>query len=296
MTTKWNSVVTLSLAMAMVGCETQPAADKLAIVAPEARVQKLAGGFRFTEGPTADATGNVFFTDIPNSRIHKWSTDGTLSTFLENSDRANGLFFDKTGNLLACAGGAGTLVSIDPRGKVTVLADKYKGKPFNSPNDLWQHPKGGIYFTDPRYGRRQNLPQDGEHVYYLSADRKRLVRVIDDMVRPNGVVGTPDGKLLYAADHGENKTYVYKINPNRTLSDKKLFAPQGSDGMTLDEHGNVYLTTAAVSVYDAAGNKIQTIDVPEKPSNVCFAGPDKKTLFITARTSLYSLRMQVKGF
>jgi gluconolactonase len=295
MTTKWNSVVTLSLAMAVIGCETQRGVDKLMIVAPEAQVQQLAGGFRFTEGPAADARGNVFFTDIPNSRIHKWSLDGQLSTFLENSDRANGLFFDKTGNLLACAGGAGRLVSIDRRGKVTVLADKYQGKPFNSPNDLWQHPKGGIYFTDPRYGRREDLPQPGEHVYYLSADRKRLVRVIDDMVRPNGLIGTPDGKLLYVADHGANKTYVYKISPDGTLSDKKLFAPQGSDGMTLDEHGNVYLTTAAVSVYDPAGNRIQTIDVPEKPSNVCFAGPDKKTLFITARTSLYSLRMQVKG-
>jgi gluconolactonase len=279
----------------MIGCETQPGADRLAIVAPQAQVRKLASGFKFTEGPAVDPRGNVFFTDIPNSRIHKWSLDGQLSTFLENSGRANGLFFDKTGNLLACAGGAGRLVSIDPRGKVTVLADKYQGKPFNSPNDLWQHPKGGIYFTDPRYGRRENLPQDGEHVYYLSADRKRLVRVIDDMVRPNGLIGTPDGKLLYVADHGANKTYVYKINPDGTLSDKKLFAPQGSDGMTLDEHGNLYLTAAAVSVYDAAGNKIQTIEVPEKPSNVCFAGPDKKTLFITARTSLYSLRMQVKG-
>jgi gluconolactonase len=279
----------------MIGCETQPGADRLAIVAPQAQVRKLASGFKFTEGPAVDPRGNVFFTDIPNSRIHKWSLDGQLSTFLENSGRANGLFFDKTGNLLACAGGAGRLVSIDPRGKVTVLADKYQGKPFNSPNDLWQHPKGGIYFTDPRYGRRENLPQDGEHVYYLSADRKRLVRVIDDMVRPNGLIGTPDGKLLYVADHGANKTYVYKINPDGTLSDKKLFAPQGSDGMTLDEHGNLYLTAAAVSVYDAAGNKIQTIEVPEKPSNVCFAGPDKKTLIVTARTSLYSLRMQVKG-
>ncbi|MHC4061258.1 MAG: SMP-30/gluconolactonase/LRE family protein [Planctomycetota bacterium] len=295
MKTKLYSVATLSLAMAMVGCEAQRAADKSAIVAPQANVQKLADGFRFTEGPAADAKGNVFFTDIPNSRIHKWSLDGQLSTFLENSDRANGLFFDKTGNLLACAGGAGRLVSIDPQGKVTVLADKYQGKPFNSPNDLWRHPKGDIYFTDPRYGRRENLPQDGEHVYYLSADRKRLIRVIDDMTRPNGVVGAPDGKLLYVTDHGADKTYVYTINTDGTLSGKKLFAPQGSDGMALDEHGNVYLTKTEVTIYDASGNKIRTIDVPEKPSNVCFGGRDKQTLFITARTSLYSLRMQVKG-
>lgn len=273
----------------------QTATDKLSIVAPGVKAQRLAGGFKFTEGPAVDSQGNTFFTDIPNSRIHKWSLDGKLSTFLENSGRANGLFFDSDGNLLACTGGRGQLVSIDPQGKVTVIADKYEGKRLNSPNDLWRHTKGGIYFTDPRYGRRDNLPQDGEHVYYLSANHKRLIRVIDDMVRPNGVVGTAEGKLLYVADHGANKTYVYTINPDGTLSDKKLFAMEGSDGMTLDERGNVYLTGKAVSVFDASGKKIETIKVPEKPSNVCFGGKDKKTLFITARTSLYSLRMQVKG-
>jgi len=295
MNTKRNSMVTLLVAVVMVGCEAQRAGDKLALVAPQAKVEKLADSFEFTEGPAADVGGNVFFTDIPNSRIHKWSAGGELSTFLENSGRANGLFFDTDGNLLACAGGTGRLVSIDPRGKVTVLADKYQGKPFNSPNDLWRHPRGGIYFTDPRYGRRENLPQDGEHVYYLSCDRKSLVRVINDMVRPNGLIGTPDGKLLYVADHGADKTYIYTINHDGTLSGKKLFAPQGSDGMTIDERGNIYLTAAAVSVYDSAGRKIQTIDVPERPSNVCFGGKDKKTLFITARKSLYSVRMQVKG-
>jgi gluconolactonase len=294
MNTKSCCVAVLSVA-AIIGCKTQPAADKLAIIARGATVQKLAGGFKFTEGPAADVAGNVFFTDIPNSRIHKWSAEGTVSTFLENSGRANGLFFDRDGNLLACAGGTGRLVSIDPRGRVRVLAEKYQGKPFNSPNDLWRGPRGGIYFSDPRYGGRENLPQDGEHVYYFSADRERLIRVIDDMVRPNGLVGTPDGKLLYVADHGANKTYVYKISSDGTLSDKKLFVPQGSDGMTMDERGNVYMTAAAVLVYDAEGNRIHTIDVPERPSNVCFGGRDKNTLFITARTSLYALRMQVKG-
>jgi gluconolactonase len=285
----------LLLAVTIAGCGERTAADRLSIVAPEAKVQKIAGGFKFTEGPAVDAQGNIFFTDIPNNRIHKWSLDGRLSTFLEDSGRANGLFFDKEGNLLACAGGRGQLLSIDPQGKVTVIADKYEGKPFNSPNDLWRHPKGGIYFTDPRYGQRNDLPQDGEHVYYLSADRKRLIRVIDDMVRPNGIIGTVGGKRLYVADHGANRTYVYIINPDGTLSDKRLFAPQGSDGMTLDERGNVYLTKNEVLVFDSAGKQIETIEVPEKPSNVCFGGKDKKTLFITARTSLYSLRMQVKG-
>lgn len=283
------------VAVAIAGCGEQKVTHPLSVVAPEAEVEKLASGFRFTEGPAADGRGNVFFTDIPNNRIHIWSVGGTLSTFLENSGGANGLFFDNTRNLLACTGGRGQLVSIDPTSRVTVLADKYDGKSLNSPNDLWRHPKGEIYFTDPRYGKRDNLPQDGEHVYCLSADRKRLIRVIDDMVRPNGIVGTPDGKLLYAADHGANQTYVYHINPDGTLSDKKLFAPQGSDGMTLDKDGNVYLTAEAVSVFNAQGNRIETIEVPERPSNVCFGGRDKRTLFITARTSLYSLGMRVEG-
>ncbi|MHC5179796.1 MAG: SMP-30/gluconolactonase/LRE family protein [Planctomycetota bacterium] len=258
----------------------------------QSAIQKLADGFQFTEGPAADKAGNVFFTDIPNSRIHKWSIEDELSIFLENSDGANGLFFDKKGDLIACAGGAGQVVSIDPKGLVTVLADQYKGEPFNSPNDLWLTPKGGIYFTDPRYGNRENLPQGGEHVYYLSADRKRLIRVIDDMVRPNGLIGTPDGKKLYVADHGAGKTYAYKINADGTLSDKKLFADQGSDGMTLDAAGNLYLTAAAVNIYSSDGMPIQTIKVPERPSNVCFGGKDRRTLFITARKSVYGVRMQ----
>ncbi len=270
-------------------------AEKASVVAPGAKVEKLASGFGFTEGPAVDAEGNIFFTDIPNNRIHKWSLDGKLSTFLENSRGANGLFFDKAGNLIACEGGGRQLVSIDTKGNVTVLADKYEGKRFNSPNDLWIAQDGGVYFTDPNYGSRGSMKQDGENVYYLSADHKKLIMVIDDMVRPNGLIGTPDGKLLYVADHGGNKTFVYSINEDSTLSNKKLFAPEGSDGMTIDNQGNIYLTTKAVAVYNKNGDKIETIEVPEQPANVCFGGKDKQTLFITARTSLYSVRMNIKG-
>ena len=258
-------------------------------------VKKLAGDFRFTEGPAADAEGNVYFTDIPNNRIHKWSVDGELSTFREDSGGANGLYFDKKGNLLACEGGGQGLVSINMDGEVTVLADGYEGKKFNSLNDLWIDPKGGVYFTDPRYGRRDNLPQDGEHVYYLSPDRKKVTRVIDDMVRPNGLIGTRDGKRLYVADHGARQTFSYKVNRDGKLSGKKPFAPEGSDGMTIDNEGNVYLTTKVVAVYNMKGEKIEIIDTPERPANVTFGGRDGRTLFITAQTSLYSLRMRVKG-
>lgn len=274
---------------------------KISVVAPNAQVQRLAGDFSFTEGPAADTAGNVYFTDIPNNRIHKWSLDGKLATFRENSGEANGLMFDKAGNLIVCEGGNRQLTSISLQAEVTVLADKYENKKLNSPNDLWIDPKGGIYFTDPRYGKRDDLEQDGEHVYYLTPDRRKFIRVIDDMVRPNGVIGTPDGKLLYVADNGAGKNYVYTITEDGTLSHKRLFSEEGCDGMTIDNKGNIYITSSrsepnfVVSVYDSSGDKIEEIFTPEKPSNVCFGGKDKQILFITARTSLYSIRMRVKG-
>lgn len=283
------------IAFLLVAAATSYSAEKRTVVAPGAKVEKLAGGFRFTEGPAADAKGNIFFSDIPNNRIHIWSLDSKLSTFRENSGGANGLFFDKDGNLIACEGGRRCLVSINPKGKVTTLAENYQDKRFNSLNDLWIDPKGGIYFTDPRYGNRDNMQQDGEHVYYLSPDHKKIIRVVDDMVRPNGVIGTPDGKLLYVTDPGAGKTFVYTVNDDGTLSNKKLFAEQGCDGMTIDNEGNIYMAANAVTVYNKNSQKLEEIKVPERPSNICFGGKDKGTLFITARTSLYSIRMRVKG-
>ena len=292
MNRKWCVLMMLLFVIAASGCSAQDAS----LVAPGAKVEKLAGGFKFTEGPAADAKGDIYFSDIPNNRIHKWDVGGKkLSTFREGSGGSNGLYFDKKGNLLACEGGGRRLVSIDRQGKVVVLAEEYTGKKFNSLNDLWITPKGGIYFTDPRYGNRDGMEQDGEHVYYMTPDRKKIIRVIDEMVRPNGVIGTPNGKTLYVTDHGGKKTFSYRINKDGTLSNKKLFAEKGSDGMTIDKEGNVYLTSGAVLVYNKKGDQIEKIELPEGPANVCFGGKDNKTLFITARTSLYSIRMRVKG-
>jgi len=265
------------------------------VVAAGATVEKLAGGFRFTEGPTADKQGNVYFTDIPNERIHIWSVKGELSTFREKTGKANGLTFDRKGNLLACEGGNRRVVSISPKGKVTVLAERYKGKRFNSPNDLWIDRKGGIYFSDPRYGKREGMEQDGECVDYIRPGSKKVFRVIDDMVRPNGLVGTANGKILYVTDPGSKKTYVYRIQEDGRLANQQLFVEQGSDGMTVDEEGNVYLTGEGVAVYDSRGELIEKIEVPERPANVCFGGKLKQTLYITARGGLYAIRMRVKG-
>ncbi|MHB8900286.1 MAG: SMP-30/gluconolactonase/LRE family protein [Thermoguttaceae bacterium] len=265
------------------------------IIAPGAVVEKLAGGFQFTEGPACDAQGNVFFSDIPNERIHKWSVDGQLTTFRENSGGANGLYFDKQGNLVACEGKSRRLTSIAPDGTVTVLAERYQGKRLNSPNDLWIDPKGGTYFSDPRYGQDTQIDQAGFYVFYLPPGGKDLVRVIDDLQKPNGVVGTADGKLLYVADAGGGKTYLYKIQSGWELTDRQVIAPVGSDGMTLDEKGNLYLARDIVHVYGPDGKLVTKIDVPEAPANLCFGGKDRKTLFITARKGLYSLTMNVRG-
>jgi gluconolactonase len=270
------------------------------VTAPGAVVEKLAGDFGFTEGPAADAEGNVYFTDQPNNKILKWSIDGKLSTFMENAGRSNGLYFDNDGNILACADANNQLWQIDAKGNVTILVKDYEGKLLNGPNDLWMHPSGGIYFSDPFYARAYwtraaTTQQDGEQIYYLSPDRKKLIRVTTDIVKPNGLIGTADGKTLYITDTGSRQTFSYTVNDDGTLSNKKPFAPESSDGMTIDNKGNVYLTTSGIAVYDPSGKKIETINVPERSTNVTFGGKDRSTLFITAQTSLYSIKMQVKG-
>lgn len=269
------------------------------LVAAGASVTKLADGFVFTEGPAVDADGNVYFSDVRTSKTYKWSVDGELTTFREPSGAGNGMFFDRAGNLLVCESGDRRVTRVAMDGSVAVLADSYDGKKLNSPNDLWLDPKGGIYFSDPRFRDQTGVEQDGNHVYYIPSDGAPIRRVIDDLVAPNGVLGTADGSRLYVADHGpftgSEMTYVYDIQPDGSLGGPQIAAPQGSDGMTLDEHGNLYLTSAGVDVYSPSGEKIVSIAVPEQPTNVVFGGTDRQTLFITARTGVYSLRMAVRG-
>ncbi len=270
------------------------------VIAPGAKLEKLAGGFEFTEGPTSDRDGNVFFTDQPNDRILKWSVGRTLTTFLQPAGRANGLYFDARGSLLACADEHTELWSISPDGGHTVLASRFEGKPLNGPNDVWARPDGAIYFTDPFYKRAwwaySARPQDSEQVYFLSADRKTLTRVTADLVQPNGIIGTPDGTTLFVSDIGARKTYAYDIRPDGSLANKRLRCELGSDGMTIDAEGNLYLTGRGVSVYDKDGRRIEQIDVPEAwTANVSFGGPHHQTLFITASKGLYAIALRVRG-
>ena len=270
-------------------------AQENTLIEPDAKVVRLAGDFGFTEGPAADAEGNVYFTDIPNERILKWSPQDGVTIFREQSGRANGLRFDQDGNLIVCEMGNRRITAIDMRGRVTVLADRFEDNRFNSPNDLWVDPQGGIYFTDPRYGATDNLEITGYHVYYITPDRQMVRRVISDLTRPNGIIGTLDGSRLYVADDGAGSTYVYTPQPDGSLTNKRLFTSQGADGMTMDERGNLYLTGQDITIYNPDGKQIGSIGVSDAPANLTFGGPGGRLLFIAARMSLYAVRMTVTG-
>ena len=267
------------------------------LVADGESIQKVGTGYSFTEGGARDANGDVYFTDIPNQTVYKWVAEtNKISLFLDNSQEANGTWVDDEGNLYLCQHAARQILSIDPEGNETVLVDRFGDKKLNSPNDLWVDAKGGIYFTDPRYGEeRDDMEYGGEYVFYLSPDRSKTVVVDDSTTRPNGVIGTADGKTLYISDHGRKETYAYDIQADGSLGNKRLFANEGRDGLALDDQGNVYLTTNGVRIYSREGDYLGAIKVEKRPSNVSFGGKDRKTLFITAHDSVYTLKMNVSG-
>lgn len=271
------------------------------LIADGAELQLVADGFEFTEGPAADAEGNVYFTDQPNNRIHKWFVkDNKVMVFMEEAGRANGLYFDAEGNLYAAADKDSELWKINMNKEVTVLLEGFSGKRFNGPNDLWITPDGGIFFTDPFYKRpywdHSQQPIKEQRVYYLSPNGKDLSIAAGGLMKPNGIIGTPDGKTLYVADIEDNKTWKYNIGKDGKLKDKTLFTELGSDGMTIDEQGNLYLTGEGVTVFNSEGEKILHIPIDKDwTANVTFGDKDKKTLFITAMDSLFSLKMNVSG-
>ena len=280
--------------------QTPKGIDSLKVVKLGASLVQVSKQFKFTEGPAVDKKGNIYFTDQPNDKIWKYDIDGNLSLFMEKTGRSNGLFIDKKGNILACADEKNELWVIDKNAKATVLLNSFEGHQLNGPNDLWIDKKGGIYFTDPYYQRdyweRKKPDLDGQKVYYLPKGKTEAMIVDADLKQPNGIVGSPDGTYLLVADIRANKTYKYQINKDGTLTNRQLFVPQGSDGMTLDNQGNLYLTGRGVTIYDNQGVKIGNIPVPAPwTANVCFGGKDRQTLFITASEGIYTLQMAVKG-
>ena len=295
------SASALILALSLnISCKAQIKSNS--IIAKGAELTLVADSYDFTEGPAVDKEGDVYFTDQPNDRIVKWnSKNNTVTDYMKPAGRSNGLYIDHDGNLLAAADEKNELWRIDKNKEVTVLLKDFKDKKFNGPNDLWVDKSGGIYFTDPFYKRpwwKHTEPeQSARRVYYLEPNNSSPRIVIDDNYeQPNGIIGSADGKKLYVSDNGAKKTYAYDIQKDGSLSDKKLFADMGSDGMTVDNLGNVYLTGDGVTVFNSKGEKIEHIAVPENwTANVTFAGPNQNILFITAMDSVYTLEMSVHG-
>jgi gluconolactonase len=269
------------------------------IIAKNAKIEQAGSGYAFTEGPAVAPDGKVYFTDQPNDRIYVWDEKTGIALWLEGTGRSNGMYFNKLGQLVTCADEENQLAYFDENKKLVTLHKGYNGKHLNAPNDLWIALGGGIYFSDPYYHRSwwpegHKEIQDTRGVYFLSQDGQ-IKRVIDDFKTPNGLIGTPDGKTLYVADIQANETWRYDIQKDGTLTNKTFFAPKGSDGMTIDHKGNVYLTSGKVWVYDPNGKLIQEIEFPESPANICFGGKKRNTLFVTARKGVYTLKMNVKG-
>jgi gluconolactonase len=293
------------------------------------KIATLTGEARpFTEGPTTDKEGNVYFVEQNNNRIMKYDVEGNLTEWLKPTNYSNGMTFDNKGNLIACADELNELWSFDVKTKEhkVILKGEMDGKYFNAPNDVWCHPTTGrIYFTDPYYARtwwpearKARGMERSQSVYFLEPDTGKVVRLIEGIqqpgepapapgattgqqpdskhfLQPNGIVGTPDGKQLYVADIRAGRTYVYDILPDGGLSEGKLFCNSGSDGMTIDAEGNLYLSSGGIRVFDKTGKAIGGIRVPENPANCVFGGKDNQTLFMTAVTGFYSIKMKVKG-
>jgi gluconolactonase len=297
-------------------------------------------GHPFTEGATCAPDGDVYFVEQNSNKIVKWSVaERKLSVFMHPAGYANGMSFDARGDLIACADERNELWSISitvtetvpypaplnpavgekPRsGSVTlpahtvIMDGHYHGKLLGGPNDLWIRPDGGIYFTDPYYARAWWTPgrkqeQELKTVYFLSPDHKSVTRVLANFNSakgvpgtPNGIAGTPDGKTLYVSNIDGGETLGFSVQADGSLTDRVLICPFGSDGMTLDDHGNLYLTVhnrvPGVTVASVkTGRQIGFIPVPEAPANLCFAGKDHQTLYITAQAGFYAIPTLVKG-
>jgi gluconolactonase len=285
------------------------AEDDASLVEPGAKVTKLAGDMKFTEGPVwLPKEKMLVFSDIPNSKLMQWSENDGLSVF-RKSENANGNILDLEGRIISCQHGARNLIRIEADGSTTVLADKFDGKRFNSPNDVAVRSDGTLWFTDPPWGLTEPHEIPGHWVYKLEPKTGAVEVVHKYLAMPNGIVFSPDETRIYISDTGGNNRHpdsnfhdlpasiqCHEVSKDGKLGKKLFQIESGSDGMAVDAIGNLYTTHGGkVYIYNSDGKELDPIDVPEGPANVCFGGDDYKTLFITARTSLYSVRVKNPG-
>ncbi len=296
------------LAQSQVKSGEPPSSPELKkLIAANATVEKVASDFGFVEGPAWKSDGSLLFTDIPRNHIMRLDAKQKISIFRETSNNANGLGFDRQGLLIACEHGTRRVTRTMRDGKIVTLADKFEGKRLNSPNDMAFDTKGAIYFTDPPYGlpnEKEGKELDFNGVYRL-APTGELTLLVKDFDRPNGIAFSPDHKTLYVDDTNRMHVRAFDVKPDGSLTNDRVFAQLrpwaegvegGPDGMAVDKQGNLYVTgPGGVWVFDSKGKTLGVIVTPEVPANCGFGDPDFKTLYITARTGLYRIRLTVAG-
>ena len=312
-TTRPYSLPVVCLLLAALGQTQSPRAFELQSLSPkfwdlvdhDAKLETLATGFGFTEGPVWDASGFLYISDETLNKIFRVFPNGRKEEVIALGD-PDGNTYDRRHRLIDCASVLRAIIEVTPQGKYQVLADHYEGKKLNSPNDVIVGPDGALYFTDPTLdlvaGEKQEIPFQG--VYRL--DDKGNVRLLTrDLSQPNGLAFSPDGHRFYVDDSKEKNIRVYDAAADGTLSHGRIFGeepPSGKhegvpDGMRVDNAGNLFVTgPKGIWIWDAAGNHLGTIVMPEQPANLTWGDADYQTLYITATTSVYRLRTKTHGF
>jgi gluconolactonase len=304
-------MTTFLLALAVSALPLGQPEDKIQFVPPGSKLEKLWSEGEFTEGPALGPDHCIYFSDIGNRIMRYDPKNGKTTVYREPSGRANGLEFDAQGRLLACeganTGGNRRITRTEKDGKISVLADRWQGKRFNSPNDLTIDRKGRIYFTDPRYVGNEPREIDTESVYRIDPDGT-ITQIITDVQKPNGIILSPDMKTLYLADSnpkGNRHLLSFPLNEDGSVGAKKLLydfgKDRGIDGMCVDSKGNLYATagdkeTGGVYIFSPAGKKLAFIPTPETPTNCVFGGRERKMLYVTAGRSLYRIHLASEGF
>lgn len=265
----------------------------------QTKIERVASGFRFTEGPVWHKDGYLLFSDVPNNKIIKLAPGQVATVYRENSNGANGNTVDERGRLYTCESISRRVTRTDAKGNVEVLADKFEGKGLTAPNDIVVRRDGQAYFTDPAFGNQadtKELPFFG--VYHLTSKGDLSVIWRGD-TRPNGIALAPNGRILYVADSDARAIRAFDLDRQGTASGERVLVKGIDgvpDGLRTDEKGNLWLAAKGVQVFTAEGKHIQTFEIPEVPANLAFGDADLQTLYVTARTSVYRIRLPIKGW
>jgi gluconolactonase len=262
-------------------------------------VEKVAAGLQFTEGPVWSREGYLLFSDVPANKILKLGPgDKQPTVFREDSGYANGNTFDAQGRLYSCESRTRRVTRMDKKGKIEVLAERWEGKRFNAPNDIVVRKDGNVYFTDPAFGNQVDTREMDYYGVYHISPKGQLKLIARPKGRPNGITFSPNGRILYVANSDDRTVVAYDVDHNGETSNERVLISGVDgvpDGIRTDEKGNLYVTAKGISIYHPDGKLLTVIPMPETPANCAFGDGDFQTLYITARTSVYRVRLDVKG-